>query len=320
VSAAKKSWFKRMREAARRRWRHKPGPVPWLRAIPARLTLRLLRVLPLRVSLGLGDRIGRLAWISQKRKGYGRAQLGQALPHLAPQEAGRILKASCGHLGRSAVETLVVCQKYRAQGMSTCFEWEPGSRELLESLCGQSPVLVEAHFGAFEAFGAAIAELGLKPGFTMRPPSNYYVAKDVVASREGFGIELFPRHGAVRKMLAHMKSGGSVILATDQDAHHAPIFVPWFDKLAATERAASAIALRNGAAVVACWCVRLPGVARFRIGAELIREAGPREKVTDEAAIELTGKIHTALETVIRAHPEQYLWVHNRYKTRPPEE
>lgn len=320
MSAPKKSWFKRLREATRRRWRHKPGPVPWMRAIPARLTLRLLRILPLRASLGLGDRLGRLAWISQKRKTYGRAQLKQALPDLSPREADRILKASCGHLGRSAVETLVVCQKYRARGMSECFAWEPGARELLESLRGQSAVIVEAHFGAFEAFGAAVAELGLDPGFTMRPPSNYYVAKDVVASRDGFGIKLFPRHGAVRKMLAHMKSGGSVILATDQDAHHAPVFVPWFGKLAATERAASAIALRNGAPVVACWCVREPGVARFRIGAERIRDAGPREKVTDEAAIELTSRIHTALETVIRAHPEQYLWVHNRYKTRPPEE
>lgn len=315
-----KPWTKRVREAARRRWRHKPGPIPWIRAIPARLTLRFLRVLPLRLSLGLGDRLGRFAWLSSKRRGYGRAQLGQALPQLSAQEADRILRSSCGHLGRSAVETLVVCQKYRHQGMSSCFAWEDGARELLQSVKGQAPVIVEAHFGAFEAFGAAIAELGLEPGFTMRPPSNYYVAKDVVASRDGFGIALFPRHGAVRKMLAHMKAGGSVILATDQDAHHAPIFVPWFDKLAATERAASAIALRNGAPVIACWCVREPGVARFRIGAQLIRAAGPREKVTDEAAISLTHEIHTVLETVIRAHPEQYLWVHNRYKTRPPEE
>ncbi|MCH2101292.1 MAG: hypothetical protein MK209_05170 [Planctomycetes bacterium] len=320
MSAPEGSWFKSARDVARRRWRHKPGLVPWLRALPARLTLRFLRLLPLRLSLGLGDCIGRLAWISEKRKRYGRAQLAQALPQLSKQEADRILKASCGSLGRSAVETLVVCQRYREQGMSKCFSWEPGARELLFSMKGQSPVLVEAHFGAFEAFGAAIAELGLEPGFTMRLPSNYYVAKDVVASRDGFGIQLFPRRGAVRKMLAHMKSGGSIILATDQDAHHAPIFVPWFDKLAATERAASAIALRNGAPVVACWCVREPDVASFRIGAKLVRPAGMREKVTDEAAIDLTSKIHTALEVVIRAHPEQYLWVHNRYKTRPPEE
>jgi lauroyl/myristoyl acyltransferase len=61
-------------------------------------------------------------------------------------------------------------------------------------------------------------------------------------------------------------------------------------------------------------------LARFRIGAKLIRAASQRAVVTDEAAIELTTKIHAALEPVIRAHPEQYLWVHNRYKTRPPEE
>lgn len=314
------SFRKRIRDAARRRWRHQPGPIPWLRAIPARLTLRLLRILPIRSSLWLGDCIGRLAWLSKRRRGYGRAQIGLALPQLDPRQRDRYLLQSCGHLGRSAVETLVVCQKYRDRGLAERFAYEPGAREVLASARGQAAILVEAHFGAFEAFGAAIADLGLEPGFTMRPPSNFYVAKDVVASRDGWGIKLFPRHGAVRKMLGHMRSGGSVILATDQDAHHAPIFVPWFGKLAATERAASAIALRNGSPVIACWCVREPGLARFRIGAKLIRAASERTAVTDEAAIELTSQIHAALEPVIRAHPEQYLWVHNRYKTRPPEE
>lgn len=314
------SWRKRIRDAARRRWRHKPGPVPWLRAIPARLTLQLLRVLPMSWSLGLGDRLGRLAWLSSKRRACGRAQLSLARPDLTPSERDAILKRSCGALGRSAVETLVIFQRMRVQTLAGCFEYEPGARELLASLEGQAPVIVEAHFGGFEALGASVASLGLNPGFTMRPPSNYYVAQDVVASRAGFGVELFPRHGAVRRMLSHMKTGGAIVLATDQDAHHAPIFVPWFGKLAATERAASAIALRNGSPVVCAWCIRLPGVARFRVGAQLIREAGPRQRVDDEAAIALTTEMHQALEPVIRAHPEQYLWVHNRYKTRPPEE
>lgn len=314
------SWRKQLRDAARRRWRHKPGPVPWIRAIPTRLTLRFLRLLPSSWCLAIGDRLGRLAWKSERRRKLGRAQLAQALPDLSPAEADRILRDSCGHLGRSAIETLIIAPRQRKIGPGEWFEYEPGARETLLAVRGQGAVLVEAHFGGFEPFGGAISDLGLEPGFTMRPPSNFYVAKDLVGAREGWGIELFPRHGAVRRMLGHMKRGGAVILATDQDAHHAPIFVPWFGKLAATERAASAIALRMGSPVVACWAVRQPGVMRFRLGCKLIRPQSDPVPVSEEASVELSRQIHEALEPVIRQHPEQYLWIHNRYKTRPSEE
>lgn len=301
------------------RWKHKPGFVPWLLSLPPRGLLRLLRILPAPWVLALGDGIGRLAWLSARRRACGRRQIGLALPELPPAERDRLLRRSCGQLGRSAVETLVVAGRFRDR-IAEHFDWEDGARELLAAQAGRAPVLVQAHLGGFEAFGAAVAALGLRPGFTMRMPKNVYVARELVASRAGWGIELFPRRGAVRRMLGHLRGGGAVILATDQDAHHAPIFVPWFGRLAATERAAAAIALRTGAPVLACWAIRQPGVLRYRVGARLLREGGARAADDDVAVRELTGDIHAALEPVIRAHPEQYLWVHDRYKTRPPEE
>ena len=121
-------------------------------------------------------------------------------------------------------------------------------------------------------------------------------------------------------MLTHMKSGGAVILATDQNAQRAPLFVPWFGKLAATERAAAAIALRTGAPVLVCWCLRTNKFGKYRVGVATLRQKCDKQPATDEAVYALTEKMHNKLEAVIRQHPEQYLWIHDRYRTRPPKD
>jgi Kdo2-lipid IVA lauroyltransferase/acyltransferase len=311
--------IRNLRRAIRRTWKQKPGVWPWIMSLPTRGTLFLLSLLPSRMALGLADALGRLAWLSARRRRCGREQLGRAMPQLSAPQRDRILRQSCGHLGRSAVETMVVLQRFRDTGLEHQFEFEAGTTEQLSAVAGKSAVLVQAHLGAFEAFGAAAASLGLNPGFTMRSPTNYYVGKRLVDSRAGWGIELFPRHGAVRRMLSHMKKGGAVILATDQNAHHSPVFVPWFGHLAATEKAAAAIALRTGAPVLVCWCVRTGVVGRYRVGCTTLRGAAEGRRASDDDILELTHQMHQALEPVIRQYPEQYLWVHDRYRTRPGE-
>jgi Kdo2-lipid IVA lauroyltransferase/acyltransferase len=311
--------IRNFRRAIRRSWKQKPGLWPWLMSLPTRGTLFVLRLMPSRLALAVADTLGRLAWLSARRRRCGREQIRRALPELSTAQSDRLLRQSCGHLGRSVAETMVVLQRFRGRGLENCFDFEDGAREQYLAVAGQAPVLVQAHLGAFEAFGAAVASLGLDPGFTMRLPTNYYVGKRLVDSRAGWGIELFPRHGAVRRMLGHMKKGGAVVLATDQNAHHAPVFVPWFGKLAATERAAAAIALRTGAPVLVCWCVRSSVIGRYRVGCTTLRGACVGQKATEQATLELTLQMHQALEPVIREHPEQYLWVHDRYRTRPGE-
>jgi KDO2-lipid IV(A) lauroyltransferase len=286
-------------------------------SLPTLGIVNFLRLLPSRLSLGTADALGRLAWLSARRRRYGRAQIKLALPDLTPQERDRILKRSCGHLGRTAVETMVVSERLREAGLQKCLEFEPGALEQLTEVKGQGAILIQGHLGAFELFGGAATFAGLNPAFTMRMPTNYYVGRRLIRSRQGWGIKLIPRQGAVRPMLKHLRSGGAVVLATDQNAQRAPIFVPWFGKEAATERAAAGMALRTGAPVLVCWCVRTSRLDNNLVGCVTLRPASPQEASTDEAVRALTQEIHSALETVIRQYPEQYLWIHDRYRTRP---
>lgn len=308
-----------LRKRIRRRWKGKPGIVPWLLYQPTRLLVATLAVLPSHWMFGIARTIAGLAWWSPRRRRVGRFHIAQALPQVPPQERDRILKASCGHLGQEAAEVLIYSKSLRG-GFLDHVDFEPSAREILDGLKGKGAVLIQAHLGGFELGGGAIGQMGLEPAFPMRMPNNYYLGRDLVDGRAGWGVTLLPRKGAVRRMMAHLKGGGSVVLATDQNAHHAPIFVPWFGHPAATERAAASLVLKLGTPLVVFWCLRDGKDGRWRLGCEQLEIGGTRRPAEDEAVLDLNLRIHHSLERVIRENPEQYLWIHDRYRTRPTEE
>ncbi|MCX8229911.1 MAG: hypothetical protein OTJ44_08200 [Planctomycetota bacterium] len=303
----------------RQRWRNKPGILPWLTSWPARATALGLSGLPATWASRLGAWIGAIIWWIPRRRKLGIENYSQANPQATEAEVTAVVQESCRSMGRMGVEMMVVLEKYRGQLLSR-IEFEPGAQELFESLRGQGALFLQAHLGGFEVFGATLGQLQMNPGFTMRLPTNVYVAQRLVQSREGWGCSLFHRHGAVRKMLMHLKEGHCVVMASDQNAHKNPIFVPWFGKLAATERAAASLALRTGAPVVGVWCYRKPCGTRWSIGGQMIRPASASAKATEESVGELTLAIHQTLEEAILKAPGQYLWVHNRYRVRPLKE
>ena len=310
------SKIRQLRKRMRRRWKRQPGVIPWLLYQPMRLFVGILRLLPAAWMFGIARVTARLAWFSSRRRRVGRFHIAQAFPNLSAKERDVILKNSCGQLGQGAAEVLIYNQTLR-DGFLDRIHFEDGAFARFESMKGKGAVMVQAHFGAFELGGGALGQLGLDPAFPMRMPNNYYLGRDLVNGRAGWGVTLLPRQGAVRKMMGHLRKGGSVALATDQNAHHAPIFVPWFGHPAATERAAASLVLKLGAPLLVFWCVRNAEMGHWTLGCEVLETGGERLEASDQAVIDLNLRIHHCLEAVIRRHPEQYLWIHDRYRTRP---
>lgn len=312
------SALRRWRKKLRRRFKHRPGVVPWLLFQPQRAVLFLLGLLPERSLMAVADRLGRLAWLSSRRRRSGRAQLRQAMPQLNDQERDVLLRKSCGHLGRIAAETMVASRRWPSD-LLPMIQFEGESRQQLEDLREQGAVFVQAHLGSFEVGGAVLGQLGLRPAFPMRRPNNEYLARRLEAARSHWQVTLLARQGAVRQMLKHLKGGGAVILASDQNAHHAPVFPHWFGRLAATESAPVRLARRLNKPLVVFWCVRDGGSTPWRMGMEAVPlpAASGHEEQDDLAALEA---VHRRLEDTILRTPEQYLWIHDRYRTRPSAE
>ncbi|MFQ5749735.1 MAG: lysophospholipid acyltransferase family protein, partial [Planctomycetota bacterium] len=275
---------------------------------------------PTPLALGIFDRLGRLAWYSARRRRIGRANVAQALPGLTAAQRDRLVRVSSGQMARSLAEPLMLAPRYTLKTAVARFDFEPGVREYLEGLAGKGAVFVHGHFGGMETMDGILGMLGLQIATPMRPVNNYYLEKDILATRKGWNVDLIPRQGGLRKMISNLRQGRSVVLAADVNAHHAPIFVPWFGKPAASDRAAAYLALRMGKPLVVCWCVRIQGRKFWRVGCKPILEPEKPAEITETKLFEVTRRIHAAMEEVILRAPEQYLWIHDRYRTRPPGE
>ena len=299
-----------------RRWKGRPGLIPWLLWQPQRALLALLRVLPESWVAGIVGGLGRLAWWSPRRRAVGRENLAQAMPQLDAAERDRILKASCRSLGLMGAEALVFGPRLHGGAFSARLDFEPGAEELLRRHAAGPAIVIQPHLGSFELGAAGLCVAGMQPAFPMRMPSNWYVAQRLLAHRSAWDVTVLERHGALRPMLRQLQQGKQVVLATDQSAHQNPIQVPWFGRLAPTERAAAVLAFRTGAAVLVSWCYRPRPGGRWQLGARLIEPAGPARQADEAAVIELLSRVHAALEEAILRRPEQYLWIHDRYRTR----
>jgi KDO2-lipid IV(A) lauroyltransferase len=138
----------------------------------------------------------------------------------------------------------------------------------------------------------------------------------LIASRRSLGHGVIDRIKATRLAIKALRRGHAVAFAADQNAGKAGIFVPFFGRLASTHRGAALFAVKTGAPLFLGTSLRRENGYEVR----LQRVDVPRDGALDDVVYQLTVAFTARLEAVVREAPEQYLWLHRRWKTRPPEE
>ena len=145
---------------------------------------------------------------------------------------------------------------------------------------------------------------------------------ELARRRTRFGNRLIAKREAARDILRTLRAGGTVAILVDQNvAREEAVFVPFFGRLAATPRAAADLALRFGAAVIVVTCHRRG--PRARDGHRLeVEEVPVHADAEDREAevVRLTAACTAVQERAIRRHPDEWVWMHQRWKTRPPAE
>ena len=176
--------------------------------------------------------------------------------------------------------------------------------------CGY--VMVISHVGSWEMF-AQLSPIffGCKVGTIFQALSNPYIDAEVRRDRARLGLELFERKAGFIKAGQFMREGGAVGVLMDQHAGDAGLWCPFFGRLASTTTLPATLALRTGAWLVPA-AVHTDGVARWRC---IIQPAVPP---AGEDAVAITVRLNQVLEAQIRHRPEDWFWVHNRWKTPQP--
>lgn len=292
------------------------GPSAWLGYGAYRFALGTLTRLPLAWQNAFARGFGRLARrIDKRHTEAGRRFLSQALPELSVERREQLLADSWVHLLEVSLAGYELASLRTVEELRARFELEqdPVLQRVFESPAGA--VVVCPHLGNWEAALTGLPFQGFEPLYGIaRAPKNRPLARFLQAQRERNGTWILERHGAFRKSVRILRDGGYLAMVPDQRARINPVIVPFFGRPAKCEQAPALLLLRSKVPIVVGFCRPLEG-RRFRL--ELKRIFWPEDwKGSDIETV--SGAIFGALEELIRANPELYLWLHDRYYKMPP--
>ncbi|NDY42661.1 lysophospholipid acyltransferase family protein [Dissulfurirhabdus thermomarina] len=280
----------------------------------ARCVWLLSRFVPYRLGVRAGGALGNLLYpFLRRERERALAHLAQAFPERDEAWHAATARACFAHIGRAIFE-LALARPDRL-GEVTRFVGADNLRKAMDM--GRGVVFVTGHVGNWELMGAAIAQA--YPVSVVAAPVKPEPVNDlVVALRRRLGVRtiLRDRPGAARELIRVFRQGRALGILIDQDTKVEGAYVDFFGRPAWTPTAAAAMALKFGAPVVFGWTHRDPD------GRHTITIEGPLELVQTgdlETDIVANTALFTRLiEAAIRRRPEQWVWMHRRWRRRPP--
>jgi len=273
----------------------------------------LLAYLPSPVGLWLGRRIGDLAWVFLRgRRAVALQNLVRAFgsQHPAP-ELHRIGRGSFEHLGMNFIEACVFF--FRPPSVLLSRVEIRGAAHLEAAAAhGRGILLLSGHYGNWELLGAGIALMPFGLSVVMRPLDHPLLDRVVARFRKRGGVELITKRRGLRDVLEALRRGRMVGILLDQNASRGQgVFAPFFGVPASTSKSLAVISLRTGAPVIPVFIRRQPD-GRHRVEIEPAVPPPP-----DGDVVVYTASFNHAIEAAIRQAPEQWFWLHRRWKTRP---
>ena len=273
--------------------------------------------LPAPLALGIGRRLGDLTALAlpSRRKGA-LANVALAFPDLPDTERRRLARRSWQHLGMTVVELArLLGRPIEATLDELAFD---GLEHLRGTMSEHGRALVlTAHLGNWEYLSGAARLAGYPLSVVVRPLDSPALDVLAAAMRRKTGAALIDKRGALRPVLEALRRGGLVGILLDQNAaRRESVFVPFFGRAASTSRSLALLSVRTGAPVLPIFIHR-EGPGRHRV---VVEPPLPRPAANDpeQAVVELTARCTQTIEAAIRSTPEQWLWSHDRWRTRPP--
>jgi KDO2-lipid IV(A) lauroyltransferase len=262
-----------------------------------------------------------LAWVAcdlaKVRRRVINENLERAFPHLSAGDRVELARRMWEHL------FLMVCEIAHAPRKIHDTNWRRYIRfrnydSMMRLLWSQRPkVFVAGHFGNFELAGYTMGLFGFPTYAVARPLDNRFLDRFVKSFREAKGQHILPKQGSadeIAELLAHNRT---LSVLGDQHAGPKGLWVDFFGAPASTHKAIALFALTNQAPVAVGYGRRLAGPLQYEMGVEAIADSAELRAETRDT-LALTQWFTGVLEGLIRRAPEQYWWVHRRWKGAPP--
>ena len=282
--------------------------------------IKVLSLLPRPLSRAAAISLAWLVYLLHGRlRNVGMRNLALAFPEKKRGERARILRGEFTSLGRQLAE---VCQfpRYTPENVSRVVIYDGFENYERAFTRGKGVLFLTAHFGGWELSAFVHSLHGHPMHVVVRNLDNVYLDRLIQSYRSMHGNTTVSKDNFVRGLLAAMKAGEVVGILMDTNMTPPQgVFVNFFGVPACTASGLARIALRTDAAVVPTFTIWDPTLRKYRLrfdpAVNLVRTGNDEQDIV--ANTQLFTKI---TEDYVRRYPDQWLWVHRRWKTRPPGE
>jgi KDO2-lipid IV(A) lauroyltransferase len=288
----------------------------------ARTILTGLGILPRRLAIAVGVIVGRAGYLlTGNLRRTGERNLEIAFPEMPRRDRQRLLRGSFESLGRllgefsqlprATPEKLRKLIDYDEVGLAHLREAERNKRGV---------IFLTGHLGAWELHSFGWSALEYPLSFLVRPLDNPRIEEMIEKVRTRLGNRAIDKQSAARQSLRVLREGGTLGILSDLNTQtHEGVFVPFFGKLACTTAGIATLALKTDAVVIPTCAVWDKKRQRYFFHGdppvELVRTGDHNKDIEVN-----TARFAAAVERMVRLYPDQWLWIHKRWKTRPPGE
>jgi KDO2-lipid IV(A) lauroyltransferase len=280
-----------------------------------RLLLRGLSRLSWPAAGAVGSLLGLIGWrFSARFRAVADKNLRLAFGQtLSEQERSRLIRRVFQSFGRALAEFLKAPSMTPDQikQIVQADSYAPVEQVLAR---GRGMILIAAHFGNWELLARRAALEGYEFAVVARQSDDPEFNKITDSIRANGGYVVLPRGGSPRAILQRLRGNGIVAILPDQKSED--VFVPFFGNLAGTVAGPAVLSLKTGAGIVPMFCPRQPD-GSYRV--EILPEIDTTSTGDTEADVHrIMAEITRVIEDVVRRYPDQWLWLHDRWRVVPP--
>lgn len=288
--------------------------------LAVRLVVCFIQAVPLALALRLAEMLARLAYkVDRRHREVAAENLRHAFPDLAsdPHRIDRLVRATYRHFALVVVEMVLIPRKMHVTTWRKYMTMYLGTKLIAPVFSMTRPALiVTAHFGNWEMAGRLIGLFGLRTYAIARVLDNPHIERFLKRFRQGTGQQVIAKKDDFDRLTEVLSAGGKVATLADQDAGSRGLFVDFFGRPASTHKAVALMAIEFDAPLVVIGVPRLSEPLFYAVVCEEVVD--PRDYAERPDAVRaITERYTAALERMIRRHPEQYFWLHRRWKSQP---
>lgn len=294
--------------------------VDWLVYLTVRVSICFLQTLSLDAGLRLARFLGQIAYTLDKRhREVATENLRHAFPGKhTPAELDRLVRDVYVHFASIVIEMVHIPRLLRRTTWTDYVKVRNGDVSVGTILCERPVILLTAHFGNWEIAGFCMGLFGFKPYSIARAIDNAHIEKLVRQFRTRTGQDIIYKRGAFDHVSAVMKAGGLVGILSDQDAGQRGVFVEYFGRPASSHKGVALLSLEHDAPIAVGFARRLGGPLKYEVWVEKVLDPRDYRQLPDPVR-SIVQDSARAVEAAARANPEQYFWLHRRWKHQPGE-